>query len=68
MTEASPYVVRPPVPQDAEVLGNGAAYLWVAKGNERAIRFYQRHGFAADGAENVDRDDGITEIRMVRRP
>jgi len=51
----------------AEVLRDGPAYLWVAKGNERAIRFYQRHDFAADGAENVDRDDGIPEIRMVRR-
>lgn len=50
-----------------EVLGDGPAYLWVAKGNERAIRFYERHDFSADGAESADRDDGITEIRMVRK-
>ncbi|MBA2694595.1 MAG: GNAT family N-acetyltransferase, partial [Actinobacteria bacterium] len=50
----------------AEVLGDGPAYLWVATGNERAIRFYQRHGFAADGAETADQHDGIVEIRMVR--
>ncbi|MGI8948520.1 MAG: GNAT family N-acetyltransferase [Ornithinimicrobium sp.] len=41
----------------AEVLGDGPAYLWVATGNERAIRFYQRHGFAADGAETADQHD-----------
>jgi hypothetical protein len=39
----------------------------VAKGNERAIRFYQRHDFAADGAESADQHDGIVELRMVRR-
>lgn len=46
-------------------LGEDAAYLWVAKGNDRAIRFYRRHGFVADGATS-DRRDGMTEIRMVR--
>ncbi len=50
----------------AEVLGAGPAYLWVAKGNERAIRFYRRHGFREDGAEMTDQRDGIVEIRMVR--
>lgn len=50
----------------AEVLGDGPAYLWVARGNERATRFYRRHGFVLDGAEATDQHDGITEIRMVR--
>lgn len=49
-----------------EVLGDAAAYLWVARGNERAIRFYRRHDFAEDGTESTDQHDGITEIRMVR--
>ncbi len=47
-------------------LGDAAAYLWVARGNERAIRFYRRHDFAEDGTESTDQHDGITEIRMVR--
>lgn len=46
-------------------LGDRAAYLWVARGNERAIRFYRRNGFELDGAEQLD-EDGITELRMVR--
>lgn len=50
----------------AEGLGQHTAYLWVARGNERAIRFYRRHGFELDGAEQLD-EDGITELRMVRR-
>ena len=48
-----------------EVLGEGPAYLWVAKCNDRAIRFYTRHGFALDGIEFIA-EDGITEMRMVR--
>ena len=41
--------------------------LWVAARNERAIRFYERNGFAKDGA----RDDGtsfagIEAIRLLR--
>lgn len=47
-------------------LGDRAAYLWVALGNDRAIRFYQRQGFARDGAENLDGHDGVVEVRMVR--
>lgn len=46
-------------------LGDAPAYLWVAQGNERAIGFYRRHGFVEDGAR-VDRQDGMTELRMVR--
>jgi ribosomal protein S18 acetylase RimI-like enzyme len=49
----------------AEGLGDRAAYLWVARGNERAIRFYRKHGFELDGAEQRD-EEGITELRMVR--
>lgn len=30
-------------------LGDGDAYLWLIDGNERAQRFYRRHGFADHG-------------------
>ncbi|WP_217423912.1 GNAT family N-acetyltransferase [Agromyces sp. Marseille-P2726] len=41
------------------------ATLWVADPNPRAQAFYRKHGFVADGTEQVD--DGVREIRMVRR-
>lgn len=50
-----------------EVFGTGAAYLWVARENARAIRFYERNGFSLDGAQEADRIDGIVEVRMVRQ-
>ena len=37
--------------------------LWVLKGNERAIRFYERYGFRFDGTEKVEAVG--TELRMV---
>lgn len=49
-----------------EVFGNRAAYLWVARGNDRAIRFYERNGFVLDGTQATDQHDGVTELRMVR--
>ncbi len=36
--------------------------LWVLKGNERALRFYERYGFNLDGAEAQIRIG--TELRM----
>lgn len=39
--------------------------LWVADPNPRAQAFYRKHGFVADGAAQIE--DGIPEIRMVRR-
>lgn len=47
-------------------MGPGPAYLWVAKGNARAIRFYERNGFHLDGAEQPHGHDGVNELRMVR--
>ncbi|MBO9556104.1 GNAT family N-acetyltransferase [Cellulomonas sp.] len=41
------------------------AALWVADPNPRAQAFYRKQGFAPDGASQVD--DGVPEIRMVRR-
>lgn len=46
-------------------VGDSPAYLWVLDGNVRAIRFYERQGFAFDGATKPD-DVGL-EKRMVRR-
>ena len=49
-----------------EVFGEGPAYLWVARGNDRAIRFYERNGFALDGTESDGSGVGLVEVRMVR--
>ncbi|USQ79326.1 GNAT family N-acetyltransferase [Ornithinimicrobium faecis] len=50
-----------------QVLSDRPAYLWVADGNDRAIRFYERNNFRLDGVQTTDRDDGLVELRMVRR-
>ncbi len=47
-------------------IGDSPTYLWVLDGNVRAIGFYERHGFAFDGATKPD-DVGL-ERRMVRGP
>lgn len=43
--------------------------LWVLVGNERAMRFYDRCGFAPDGAERINDGRGVplAEVRY-RRP
>jgi ribosomal protein S18 acetylase RimI-like enzyme len=38
--------------------------LWVADPNPRAQAFYVKHGFVADGTDQVE--GGVREIRMVR--
>lgn len=49
------------------VLGERPAQLWVAEANPRAIRFYERNGFRADGTVLVDPAlEELREIRMVR--
>ncbi|WP_235564340.1 GNAT family N-acetyltransferase [Arthrobacter sp. Soil762] len=48
-------------------LGNNAASLWVAAGNTKAVGFYERLGFAPDGAEDRVADwEDVHEIRMIR--
>jgi ribosomal protein S18 acetylase RimI-like enzyme len=49
-------------------LGELPAFLWVLEGNARAIRFYEKIGFALDGARKDDEVGGVTlhELRMVR--
>jgi anti-sigma regulatory factor (Ser/Thr protein kinase)/GNAT superfamily N-acetyltransferase len=50
---------------DAVVDAEEPVALWVADPNPRAQAFYRKHGFVADGAAQFD--DGVREIRMVRR-
>lgn len=47
-------------------LAPGAASLWVATKNPRAIAFYARNGFALDGATRIS--NGMHASRMVRDP
>ncbi|UYG17727.1 GNAT family N-acetyltransferase [Brachybacterium huguangmaarense] len=47
-----------------ELLGDRAAYLWVADPNPRAQRFYAKVGFVPDGAEK--RDPGLEDLREIR--
>jgi GNAT superfamily N-acetyltransferase len=42
------------------------AYLWVLHGNRRAIDFYERHGWRADGEEKIGEAGGATELRELR--
>lgn len=40
--------------------------VWVLKGNERAIKFYQRYGFRFDGTEQeIKLGTSNTELRMI---
>lgn len=48
-------------------LGDDPALLWVAKANDRAIRFYQRNGFSFDGTQQINRHTPkLVEVRMIR--
>lgn len=49
-------------------IGDAAACVWVLEGNERAIAFYRKLGFAPDGEREQlsERWNGLHEIRMVR--
>ncbi len=50
----------------AELIGGRDCTLWVLRGNDRAVAFYTRHGFTADGVTKVHEPTGRTEDRMVR--
>ncbi|HEX6404261.1 MAG TPA: GNAT family N-acetyltransferase [Pseudonocardiaceae bacterium] len=48
-------------------LGYTSASLWVLDGNEAAIGFYHRNGWAADGTRRVDQGPGATDLPELRR-
>ncbi len=48
-------------------VGDRPAHLWTAEDNPRAIAFYTRNGFVADGERTVSEEwENLAEIRMVR--
>ncbi len=50
----------------AAAIGDRPAYLWVLAANERAIRFYARHGFVLDGSGKPEPMFAANELRMRR--
>ncbi|CAN5243268.1 GNAT family N-acetyltransferase [soil metagenome] len=57
------------VEQELLSAGRDSAYLWVLRGNDRAIRFYEQHGWHADGSEKVADAGGargLSELRHFR--
>jgi ribosomal protein S18 acetylase RimI-like enzyme len=52
----------------AHAIGDRAAYLWVADGNDRAVAFYRRHRFADEGGRKAEPDTGVLELRLARGP
>ncbi|MCB4208814.1 GNAT family N-acetyltransferase [Arthrobacter sp. UM1] len=53
----------------AAAVGRLPAYLWVLEGNDRAIAFYEKHGFRRTGErEQLDETwDNRFELRMLRQ-
>lgn len=49
-----------------EAVGDADAYLWVLRGNERAIVFYRKLGFELDGTERYDDVWRCYDQRMQR--
>ena len=49
--------------------GYDAAMLWVARDNDRACRFYEEHGWTADGAERTGEVLGavVDEVRYRKQ-
>lgn len=54
------------VESELKAAGFETAYLWVLAGNERAITFYERHGWHADGVEKLDSAGGVENLRELR--
>ncbi|WP_412872469.1 N-acetyltransferase family protein [Curtobacterium flaccumfaciens] len=51
----------------AAAIGDEDAHLLVFAANTRARRFYEKHGFAREGAKTIDPGTGLDEERWVRR-
>ncbi|HEU4734138.1 MAG TPA: GNAT family N-acetyltransferase [Kofleriaceae bacterium] len=54
---------------DLAAAGAAEAHVWVLVGNERALRFYERDGWAADGTHRSDTVWGVLvdELQLRRR-
>ena len=46
--------------------GEKPVFLWAFRENERARRFYEKHGFHWDGTERTSEFDGALEVRYVK--
>lgn len=49
-----------------EKIGEQPIFLWAFKENNRARRFYEKHGFHFDGCERVSEFDQALEVRYVK--
>ena len=47
-------------------IGDRPVHLWAFKENNRARRFYEKHGFRWDGTERASEFDGALEVRYVK--
>lgn len=54
------------VRSDAGLPPVGHHVLWVLHGNDRAARFYERHGWVADGGEKIADAGGAKDLRELR--
>ena len=52
--------------QELVAAGWSEGYLWVLRGNDRAIRFYEQHGWHADGGEKFGDAGGAHELHELR--
>lgn len=50
---------------ELERLGATSSYLWVLEGNDRAMRFYERHGWQSDNVAKSFDTNGV-EVRELR--
>ena len=50
----------------AATVGERASSVWVLAGNERALAFYAREGWVADGRERTHEGSGLPEVRLLR--
>lgn len=49
-----------------EEIGDKPVFLWAFRDNQRARRFYEKHGFRWDGSARVSEFDGAVEVRYVK--